>query len=67
MRVYVLDDGREHTYHIRGLGGEKVCYGAWVAGDPSIYWGAGRDGSKGCKRCCYYCEGVTTRLIKLVD
>ena len=63
--VYVLDYGREHTFHIKGLGGEKVCYGAWSAGDPSTYWGVGKDGSRGCNKCCYWCEGVKTRFIRL--
>ena len=66
-KVYVLDDGREHTFHIRGLGGEKVCYGAWVAGDSSTYWGVGKDNEHGCSDCCYYCEGVTAGLVRFVD
>ena len=64
--VYVLSDGREHRFHIEGLGGETVCYGAWEAGDSSVYWGAGKNGVHGCRGCCYPCEGVTTRLIRLM-
>ncbi|MFH1467647.1 MAG: hypothetical protein ABIO70_24895, partial [Pseudomonadota bacterium] len=35
--------------------GEKVCYGAWLASDPSSYWGAGFDGDSPCTDCCARC------------
>ena len=42
-RVYTLNDSEVHEMTIRGQPGERVCYGAWVAGNPSISWGTGKD------------------------
>jgi len=42
-RVYTLNDSEVHEMTIRGQPGERVCYGAWVSGNPDIAWGAGKD------------------------
>ena len=36
---------------------EKVCFGGWWKSKPSIYWGVGQKGDKGCSACCYTCNG----------
>lgn len=42
--------------------GEKVCYGAWQAGNTDRYWGTGFQDKHGCQNCCYACrEGQTTQ------
>jgi hypothetical protein len=63
-RVYVLNPGDESDFRISCLGGEKICYGAWVASDPRTYWGVGRN-NKRCAKCCYTCDGSQTRVIGL--
>ena len=63
-KVYVLKPGAEEDFRISCLGGEKVCYGAWVSGDPSRYWGVGRN-KHSCKKCCFTCDGGNTPLIGL--
>ena len=40
-RVYVIDDYEYHDYSLNCEYGEKICYGAWVKGDKSTYWGIG--------------------------
>lgn len=64
-RVYVLDDDETRNIKISCLGGEKVCYGAWVAGNKRRYWGSGYNNQQRCTRCCYTCDGGTTPVITL--
>lgn len=63
-KVYFLRPGAEEGFRISCLGGEKICYGAWVAGDRSTYWGVGRN-RHSCKKCCFTCDGGNTPLIGL--
>lgn len=66
-RVFILDTDEVTRFKISCLGGEKVCYGAWVAGNSSTYWGLGRSGNRGCSKCCYTCDGGETKIITLED
>ena len=63
--VYVLDDGRVTTMTLNCQRGESICYGAWVKGRSSTYWGVGPDGDNGCNKCCYVCSGKQTPVISL--
>ena len=55
-RSYVINDYQLHYYRLRcNQPFEKICYGAWEKGNTSAYWGVGRDGTKGCRDCCYTC------------
>lgn len=63
--IYVLDDSEVHTYPLNCQSGETICYGAWVDGDSSTYWGAGLDGELGCDDCCYSCSGGETPVLVL--
>ena len=65
--VYSIDDYGVHTYRISCIENEKICYGAWVRGKSSSYWGAGKDGKHRCNDCCYTCNGGTTPVKKLND
>ncbi|MDN2566181.1 hypothetical protein N1F89_08105 [Aquibium sp. A9E412] len=65
--VYYLDDGEAQSMPIACLGGETICYGAWVSGDPGTYWGVGPDDTDGCERCCYVCDDGVTEEIELVE
>lgn len=64
-RVYALRDYDIHTYRISCIQGEKICYGAWVAGDATSYWGVGKDNRSGCRDCCYTCDGGITPIRNL--
>lgn len=55
--VWVLDDYARHTYNLSCSTGEKICYGAWVAGDSSQYWGTGSNNRNSCSSCCFTCGG----------
>ena len=63
-RVYMLDDSQVHTFNISCLGGEKICYGAWVSGNSKTYWGVGKN-AQGCQKCCYTCNHSETPVITL--
>jgi hypothetical protein len=63
-RAYVLDDRLTHAIRISCLGGEKICYGAWVP-DSRLYWGGGRDNAQHCEDCCFRCQGQETPIILL--
>lgn len=57
--VYVLQDDKFHQYTLNCDYGEKICYGAWVDGDISTYWGSGYYGQEYCNSCCSTCDGGT--------
>lgn len=54
-QVWSLKDYNVHTMTISCVAGEKVCYGAWVRGTESSYWGGGRGNRQSCTSCCYVC------------
>jgi len=64
--VYLLDDGETKTMPIECEAGESICYGAWISGDESTYWGVGPGKTQGCDNCCYTCQGGNTEQINLV-
>lgn len=59
---YYIDDYEEHTFSLRCRTSEKICYGAWIAGNrDSGYWGTGPYNEEGCEDCCLVCrEGNET-------
>lgn len=63
-KVYVLHPEDESEFRVSCLGGEKICYGAWVSSRPSTYWGIGRNNRR-CTKCCFTCDGGKTPLIGL--
>ncbi|MDB5523134.1 MAG: hypothetical protein JWM58_897 [Rhizobium sp.] len=63
--IYLLDDGETKTMALSCQDGEKICYGAWISGDKSTYWGRGPGGTEGCEDCCYTCAGGNTEEIDL--
>jgi hypothetical protein len=64
-QVYILDDGEAKTMALSCHDGEKICYGAWISGDKSTYWGVGPGNSETCDDCCYTCTGGNTEEIDL--
>lgn len=64
-KVYVLRDYDVHEHRLDCVKGEKICYGAWVEGASSTYWGSGRGDKQGCPSCCYTCNGGQTPVINL--
>jgi len=64
--VYLLDDGETKTMSLSCEDGESICYGAWIAGDQTTYWGVGPGKTQDCDTCCYTCEGGNTEQINLV-
>jgi hypothetical protein len=63
--VYVLDDGEAKQMALSCKKGESICYGAWIMGDRTTYWGVGPGGTEGCSDCCYTCTGGSTETISL--
>ena len=63
--IYLLDDGETKTMALSCQDGEKICYGAWISGDKTTYWGMGPGGTAGCDDCCYTCTGGNTEEIDL--
>lgn len=52
-KSYYLYPGQTFVYTISGLGGEKVCYGAWSQ-NFIYYWGTGLNARYACQNCCGY-------------
>ena len=64
--VYLLDDGETRTMTVSCEDGESICYGAWISGDLSTFWGVGPGKTQTCDDCCYVCQGGNTEQINLV-
>lgn len=64
--AYYLDDGGTWNLALSCRSGERICYGAWVAGDEDTFWGVGPENRVSCTDCCYDCEGGETEEIDLV-
>ncbi|MEO1200734.1 MAG: hypothetical protein AAFX39_16170 [Pseudomonadota bacterium] len=64
-QAYVIADYEVHAYTLNCQSGEQICYGAWVDGDASTYWGVGLNDQYGCSNCCYTCNGGATPVINL--
>ncbi len=60
-QAWGLNDYDTHEYNLQCRTNEKICFGAWVTGDSSIYWGVGADNKHSCKACCYVCGAGETR------
>jgi hypothetical protein len=54
-QAWDLNDYNNHTYTLNCRPGEKICFGAWVTGNASKYWGVGFGGKQGCGTCCFLC------------
>jgi hypothetical protein len=64
-RVFVVKDNNVNEMTIEALPGEKVQFGAWVAGNPDAgWWGVGKDNKR---KDGYYevGKGEQTNIIKL--
>jgi hypothetical protein len=65
--IYYLDDGETKNISLSCEEGEKICYGAWVSGDPDTYWGTGPSNGQTCSDCCWTCAGGETQEINLTE
>jgi hypothetical protein len=54
-QAWDLNDYNNHTYTLNCRQGEKICFGAWVTGNASKFWGVGFGGKQGCASCCFVC------------
>jgi hypothetical protein len=64
--VFLLDDGETKTMTLDCEAGETICYGAWLQGDRTTFWGVGPGKTRSCDNCCYICRGGKTEEINLV-
>lgn len=64
-KVYLLDAGSIKEVTVSCNPGEKICYGAWIAGNDSIPFGVGPDNNRSCSNCCYICVAHTMETIDL--
>lgn len=62
-RAYNLDDYDTHTFRLNCRSGERICYGAWVSGNQSKYWGVGLNNRQRCTSCCAQCNGGTVSYV----
>ena len=64
-KVYFLDKGEKKSVTVECQAGENICYGAWVAGDDSVWWGVGPDNDKKCDTCCRICVDGATETVSI--
>jgi len=65
--VFLLEDENDHAFPLQCEAGETICYGAWVRGDATRYWGTGKGAEQSCEQCCYVCDGGETPLIVISE
>jgi len=58
-KAYILDDHKLHKIRLSCRPGEKICFGAWAAGNSEPIWGTGQDGTAGCQNCCSVCGSTS--------
>ena len=63
--VYTIEDNGVHRYKLQCQPAEQICYGAWVRGDETSFWGVGAYNGEACDDCCFQCEGGETDIISL--
>jgi hypothetical protein len=62
-RVFYVLPRRTTPARLTCQAGELVCYGAWIRGNRSRFWGVGPDDRYGCRGCCFVCRhGATIRV-----
>jgi hypothetical protein len=67
-KAWNLDDFMVHEFKLSCIPGEKICYGAWVTGDATQYWGVGNRNRTSCSNCCSVCgQGNMTPVLNLDD
>jgi len=54
-QAYNLSSGDSNSYPLTCRSGEKICYGAWVKGKSTTYWGVGLNNKQSCEACCQTC------------
>lgn len=62
-KVYVNRTYDVVDYKLGCIKGEKICYGAWLQGNASRYWGVGKGNQQKCTDCCYTCGGNTVTKV----
>ncbi|MEX0347614.1 MAG: hypothetical protein AB3N20_22010 [Rhizobiaceae bacterium] len=55
-RLFILADSSPRNFSVGCELGERICYGAWIEGDITHYWGSGNEGKFDCDNCCTICE-----------
>jgi hypothetical protein len=63
-KVYAKSGHDVASYPLTCVKGEKICYGAWLKGNASRYWGVGQGNTQKCSDCCYTCNGKTVTPIR---
>jgi hypothetical protein len=53
---YEIGPGATQSFQLSCTDGESICYGAWVPGSESTYFGVGQDAIESCEHCCFTCE-----------
>lgn len=64
-QVYLLEKGEKKSVPITCESGEEICYGAWLYGDASRFWGVGPDNVQACEDCCVVCKPKWTKTVDL--
>ena len=64
-KAYVFGAGEVRNYPVHCRPGAKICYGAWVEGDPlGPYWGEGQNGGHPCTGCCLTCSSSAPQTVE---
>lgn len=59
-KVWSVKNFETQNIRISCVSGERICYGAWVRGTGSSYWGVGQNQKYSCTGCCYTCQANTS-------
>lgn len=64
-RVYRLDAGERWVQRIECNTNSRICFGAGLRSNYSVYWGVGLSNDQSCSDCCKVCNGSSPEALSL--
>jgi hypothetical protein len=65
-KAYFLDGREKKSVPVTCEAGERICYGAWINGDDTRFFGVGPDNDQPpCEYCCVICVAKSTKVISI--
>jgi hypothetical protein len=65
-QAYFLDSREKKSVPVSCEAGERICYGAWKAGDDGVVFGVGPDNDQPpCEYCCFLCVEKSSQDISI--
>jgi hypothetical protein len=61
-KAYTIPPHSTQSKTLNCVSGQKICYGGWIKGNFTKYWGAGNNGDYNCDNCCAKCGSANPHI-----